>query len=72
MPESIDAAPEPPAHAVPRPRHSLTRLALLLLTGALVLLTTVWGTLAVYYSNLPAAWQRASLSAAFAGLGLWA
>lgn len=35
-------------------------------------LLIAWATLAIYYSNLPWAWARLAMAAAFAGLGVWA
>jgi hypothetical protein len=34
-------------------------------------LGTVWATLAIYYSNLPWAWARLCLAAAFAAISIW-
>jgi hypothetical protein len=35
-------------------------------------LIVAWGTLAIYYSNLPWPWLRLALAVAFAGFGIWA
>src|SRR5262249_23174342 len=35
-------------------------------------LLIAWGTLAIYYSNLPWAWARIALAAACAAFGVWA
>src|SRR6476661_3234176 len=40
--------------------------------STLQFLLVAWGTLAVYYSNLPQATLRVLLAVAFAGLGVWA
>ncbi|WP_244486289.1 hypothetical protein [Bradyrhizobium viridifuturi] len=52
----------------------LTRIAdrLIAIIGFLVkALSVTWATLAVYYSNLPWAWARLALAAAFALFAVW-
>lgn len=51
-----------------RPLHGLGVAVLFLFK----VLLTAWGTLAIYYSNLPWSWARLVLAAAFAAFSIWA
>src|SRR5690606_9545604 len=51
-----------------RPLHWLG-VAILFLFKVLL---TAWGTLAIYYSNLPWFWARLALAAGFAAFAIWA
>jgi len=56
-------------------RTLLSRLLGWLITGVWALfriLLIAWGTLAIYYSNLPWAWLRLALAGAFAAFAVWA
>ena len=56
-------------------RHVLSRSLGWLIRGIWCLcqaLLVAWATLAIYYSNLPWAWLRLALAAAFAAYAIWA
>ena len=58
-----------------RPRRFLSRSVVWLITGVWSLvrvLLITWGTLAIYYSNLPWPSLRLALAGAFAAFGVWA
>src|SRR5262245_30596768 len=68
--------PTDPGGPAPARRRSWIARALHWVGRALVrvgqFLMIAWGTLAIYYSNLPWAWGRMALALAFGALGVWA
>src|SRR5215468_6384933 len=58
-----------------KPRVSILRRLLGWLLGIIgficKVLITAWGTLAIYFSNLPWSWLRISLACAFAVFSIW-
>jgi hypothetical protein len=75
---------QPPSVPLTNPPHPVHRRRLPLwiarpcrwcwtgLGRAAQFLLIAWAALAIYYSNLPWAWTRVALAAAFAGFGVWA
>ncbi len=63
-----------PAEAKQRPGllGKLLRAAWLAIRSVLQFLLIAWGTLAIYFSNLPWPWARLALAIAFAAFGVWA
>src|ERR1700754_2497706 len=50
----------------------LLRWAWAMVRATLQLLLIGWGTLAIYFPNLPSAWMRVALALTFAAFAVWA
>jgi hypothetical protein len=61
-----------PLRAIASGVYRLLRWLLIGLGFLCLLLAVAWGSLAIYYSNLPWPWARLGLALAFAGFSIWA
>jgi len=70
---ALTASIEPPSSERRRSRTAtLLRWCWVVLKRIAQFLLIAWGTLAIYYSNLPWAWARTALAVAFAVFAVWA